>query len=1415
MKKSKFLAVFLAFVMLLTLVPATALAEETAGNEPGMEQTTPAEETEAPDGGEEVPGGSGAEAEPVELTEVQKLQARIDALPGGDELDGMDEDRLQAVSDGALEIMDALEELTEEEFAALDRSKLDALMAWFEVVPETAEGEVKATIGTTEYKTLAAAITAAKRKTTCTIVLQDDILLEGTESSLTKLIITQNVTIDFNGHTITQRILDADGKVLRDVSNNFAVFFVSGSAIGAYTLTLTGNGGIINESGYGVHLAKSSAKLFVEDGTYKTSTTFVNIQQGTATINGGTFEVTGTPTYLLNCVDDDYASGKAKIIVNSGTFKGFDPAHSQSESPEANFCGEGAVSVDNGDGTYTVMSLSEVAVAKDDEGYYMTLNEAIASAMGGDVTLLKDVNEDVIDSDDNCINLICGEHMFTGNLTTGDTVIINDGTAVINKISCVDLQAGFEDNSLTIPANVTVNGGTAANIYVEKDATLTLKDGTYTPEAIQVKGTSTLVIEGGIFNLDEAQITVDKTAKLTIKGGTFSQDVEDKYLAEGYASVPNSDGTYTVKPLSEENAVAKIGDTLYATLAAAINAADNSAVVLLKDTEENVTVPTGKTLTLDLNGCTLDGGTTKNSPALTNNGTITIKDSKSGGTIKRSDTLDSASYYTILNNGTMTIDGGKIENNSGKMPPEWEGASLICNGPTAAATLTINDGTISQDYFIAVKNDEYGTLSITGGTISSKTQAVQNWKDATISGGTLTGAVTTWTYLSTSSKTEITGGTITGEIQSARVTYRNQEAANKPAVTISGNAKIDAIYLVGKKDYATNVFEAGTQYADLIISGGVFKNAPDAAYIETGKAAVPNTGSDKAEYPFMIGDSAVNVETAVAAGEPEVTVAINDTNVTAENVKKAANDPKTQTNLANAATTSGLNNDENVVGTKEHAETELKEEVTVGADDKITVVIQPYLDVEVKSYEDFGTEKSMTVDIKALYDVVATTDPDDIHLKAEGGKVQNAVPLKTKQTMKVTTPVTITLPLPTDFVTSESDNVYVKHIKGSTTYVYKADVTKDSSGAFTATFVNPNGFSLFILTNETAASITDANGVIEYYDTLEAAVAAVEDGQTIQLLKDNDEKVTVKETISFNLNKNGKAFTGKITNGSYTSIKTTENDNGTTTYEFVYSKPSSGGSSSGSSSYSITVEKSKHGTVTSSDKSARKVDTVTITVKPDKGYELDELTVTDKYGDSVKLKKKSDSKYTFTMPAGKVEVEAVFTKIKEQVKPDFIDVPDGYWAEDAIDWAFEKGYMNGTSADTFNPGGDVSRQQLWMILARLSGADPANMAEARSWAVDNGISDGTFPGRAVSRQQLVTILYRYAARMGYKTSGTADLTRFPDHASVAAYARDAMSWSVANDIVGGTAAGTLDPTGTATRAQFAVILSRFCENIVD
>ena len=250
---------------------------------------------------------------------------------------------------------------------------------------------------------------------------------------------------------------------------------------------------------------------------------------------------------------------------------------------------------------------------------------------------------------------------------------------------------------------------------------------------------------------------------------------------------------------------------------------------------------------------------------------------------------------------------------------------------------------------------------------------------------------------------------------------------------------------------------------------------------------------------------------------------------------------------------------------------------------------------------------------------------------------------------------------------------------------------------------------------------------------------------------------------------------------------------------------------SGPATYSPTLDVSDGGTIRVSPRTPEAGDTVTITPDPDSGYMVGGVTVTDRDGDAVRVTANRDGTYTFTQPRGRVTIAVTF--VRETGETTFSDVPETYWAYDEIQWAYENGYVNGTSASTFAPGASISRQQVWMILARLSGADPANMAEARTWAMENGISDGTTPGNAVTRQQLVALLYRYATMMGYANDARADLSSFPDADSVAAYAVEPFQWSVANNIVAGTSDGTLNPTGTATRAQFAVILYRFWEQI--
>lgn len=256
---------------------------------------------------------------------------------------------------------------------------------------------------------------------------------------------------------------------------------------------------------------------------------------------------------------------------------------------------------------------------------------------------------------------------------------------------------------------------------------------------------------------------------------------------------------------------------------------------------------------------------------------------------------------------------------------------------------------------------------------------------------------------------------------------------------------------------------------------------------------------------------------------------------------------------------------------------------------------------------------------------------------------------------------------------------------------------------------------------------------------------------------------------------------------------------------------SGGGGGGGGSSVSkkVSVNSTKNGSVSISPSYPSKGNKVTLTAKPNSGYVLDSIKVLDSKGNEIELTKVDDNKYTFIMPDGKVTVDAKFVKADGTSDASFSDVSDTHWAIKEITWAAENGIMNGIGGGQFAPDRTVTRQQLWMVMARLGGSNPADMAAARSWAMSNNISDGTRPGEALTRQQLVAILYRYANLMGYPTDGATEITTFPDHATVSDYAKDAMAWAVGNGIVAGTSDGRLNPGGTATRAQFAVIMYRF------
>ena len=269
--------------------------------------------------------------------------------------------------------------------------------------------------------------------------------------------------------------------------------------------------------------------------------------------------------------------------------------------------------------------------------------------------------------------------------------------------------------------------------------------------------------------------------------------------------------------------------------------------------------------------------------------------------------------------------------------------------------------------------------------------------------------------------------------------------------------------------------------------------------------------------------------------------------------------------------------------------------------------------------------------------------------------------------------------------------------------------------------------------------------------------------------------------------------------------------NGTLTVSRRSSHHSSSSSSS-STSNTVSASTASNGKVSLDKSTAKKGDTVTVTVTPDAGYQLDKLTVTDAKGKTVDVTKKSDGKYTFTMPEGKVTVNPTFSKI-EDVKPSkngFDDVASSDWFADAVKYVTDKGLMSGTGSDKFAPSATTTRAMLMTVLARYAGEDTTGGAtwyeKGMEWAKAKGVSDGTNPNADITREQLVTMLYRYAGSP--KANGSLD--SFSDAASVSSYAENAMQWAVANGIVNGSN-GKLNPQDNATRAEVAAILMRFCE----
>ena len=1117
-----------------------------------------------------------------------------------------------------------------------------------------------------------------------------------------------------------------------------------------------------------------------------------------------------------------------------------------------------------------VLTMAPVAFAADDTNTsvdsYEKLVQAIASAEdGATITLSSDINvTQTIAVKDKTITLnLNGKKLYnekdlwekpdadnwslisvrgTGNLT-----ITGNGTLSAKENDCYAVDVQDKGASVTIENGTFV--GNIHAVYVH-DGTAFIKGGSY---SIQQKYPDAAKANEFVLNCYDAS-RQDYEAKIYVSGGSFekfnpadckAEGEGTNFCEEGYTTTQNGD-TYTV--VAGENAAVANAGANYNTIATAVAVVKNGgAVTLLKDTAEDVVIPAtvivdkkevGKILTIDLAGHKL---TNVNSHTIFNKGTLTINGNK--GTVDNVTNGTAAVYNDVM--GKVTINGGsytrsaeasKDENNSGgnswyvihnygimninkgtfKFSDTNVGAfsSLIHNGwydgskNTAQknAVMTINDGDFTQGTGgkITVKNDDYGELEIKGGVFTQPQNnyyCIFSYNIAKISGGTINGYVGNAYGNETCDKGDLTisdNAVVNGGVQSATAAC-NYSSDKKNLINITDNAKV-----------AGSITSADLKYVS--VSGGYFTTDPS-KYLAT------STDADKkyiakavtGDYKFHVELADKNdlqvVPVAGATSAPSKEELKNNKDIPSDKVDNivAAAKAVSAPEISKAAQEVAANISDNSNTLDKQYQDAAKNEVP----NQEKIEVRAYLEVKPTAYNG----SAYTLDITPKYDVVVVGTKN-------GATAKKVVETNT---LNVTKATVVTMELPADFA-SGVDKLSIQHTKSNGAVEYYTGTVTEQSGKHLLTFTT-NGFSPFVI-SVPAASIGE-----NVYPTLQAAADAAKSTDVISVKSGASHELNFTTTKSVKVkNETGADITVKF-NGTNKDVA----KNATET--FSYTKPSSGGSSGGSSSgkttYKVTTSAVNNGGVNASPSNAEKGAVITITLSPDKGYKLDKLTVTDGSGKTVSTVKKSDTVYTFTMPASAVKVGVSYVKATETPsETKFNDVSANDWFASAVDYVTGKGMMNGTADNTFSPKANTTRGMVVTVLYRLENqpstsaasftdvASGAYYANAVAWANANGIVSGYGSGKfgpndKVTREQLAAILYRYAQYKKYDVSVGEDtnILSYDDAQSISSYAIPAIQWACGAGVVTGKSGSKLDPKGNATRAEVAAMLMRFCENV--
>ena len=946
------------------------------------------------------------------------------------------------------------------------------------------------------------------------------------------------------------------------------------------------------------------------------------------------------------------------------------------------------------------------------------------------------------------------------------------------------------------------------------------------------------------------------------------------------AALADGEGTQT-------NDVAQIGETKYATLQEAVNAANDNTVKLLENVTEDINIPTGINVTLDLNGhkitnvsghtITVEKGgklnisdsvgtgvvdnTSHGKGAIVNSGEVTLN----GGTFKRSAEKGTYSpygnggnsWYTIANYGTMEINTGVTVENAGGY------SSMIRNGgeATADCNLTIRGGNFTGG-INTVKNDLFGVLTINGGNFSNTAQyVIMNWNKAEITAGTFRTLDTASAVLFTSAfggnanyvgKLTISGGEFKHASDTQEMIVDHYDESNKGNAVVTGG-KFDAdISKYIPTDYVQSadgtVEKLGETNAVAKVGDTYYKTLADAV-----AAADNNTVTLLKDVTADITIPAGKTMTLDLNGKTLTNVndhtILNNGNLTITGTGKVDNISHAKGALYNKGTV--VVNGGTFDRSKENGKTSndsgsnswytIKNVGSMTIHDGATVqtagnntTLGKFSSLVSNGYFNAGDytnnrgleQPILTIDGGTFRGGLNTIKNDDhAKLTINGGTFSNYYQAVV-QNHNIAEITGGTFTAASD-ANAKTYGIYncgcgaeidlgTLTVSGGTftgaTYAV-ADVSSEnadvtiSGGQFAGTK------AAIVKSSTSKATIAVSGGKF----SSDPSVYVVGNGNTNIVKRDGSEGAYTYTVLAKSGLTSGVYLTnpsGALASNYYVSSTA----NGVWTVS--YSAPYSGGSSSYDPTYSVsTPSKTEHGTVTVSPKNASKGDTVTVTVKPDSGYVLETLTVTDKNGNELTLKDKGDGKYTFTMPAGKVEVKATFMEDNSMLNF-FYDVPNNAYFYEAVKWAVENGITTGVGNDLFAPEQPCTRAQIVTFLWRAAGSpEPKGAASGMSdvvsggyyekavaWAIENGITTGTTtstfsPDATCTRAQAVTFLAR---ALKAKAASAAEFSDVPTDS----YFADAVAWAAANGVTEGIGGGLFGSDNDCTRGQIVTFLYR-------